>query len=211
MPERSTLLKDFVGIHSTLWSIIVGYVLYKSKNEKGDLIDPDVYAVSIATHYRTDNDGNPARTFRMVGAGIFEKKRLSDYTTAPLDVEARKREEDEWRRTYGGDYLGVLLIVFEGEEIKAVLRQPLVRFGPEQIAYLRTIPDNWLESAREIIDFGVVWKLDAANPNQMLMGEMRREGKMWKWKQLQLDEESLASSNALAQFNKIQLQQTIHL
>ena len=177
------------------------------KRTHGRMIDPKVEGVNISLHYRTDNnDGNPARTFILRDIGVFRKSARRGRRKGPqLDAEGRKRQEDGWRAEHGREYIGPLMILVEAEELNFTIEKPLLRPRPQDEAYTASNAD-WLGMLQKNIDIGLCWKPSAEMGIQdPLFGEMRKEGKMWKWKPLSCDPADIRDSNAMAQYNRIQL------
>ena len=208
------MVRDFFKVHEWTFKSGVDNVVYTAQCKRGRPINPEVEGISVSLRYRTDNnDGNPARTFRLMGIGTYKKSDLArwGHTGPQLDAEGRKRREEEGRQIYGDRYLGEVNILFEAEEIKCGIQRPLYRFLPHEQAFFASISDTWFKELQNGVDIGFVWEPSAPGDGlpQLLPGEMYREGKVWKWKQLIRNVDELAQSNAMAQFSRIRLGQAL--
>lgn len=213
--ERGTLLRDFFKIHEWTFKGGIRHVAFAMKHQRGRPIDPTIEGISISLRYRPGNNGNPARTFRLIGMGTYKKSDLAKWGRAgpQLDAEGRKRQEEAWRTEYGERYIGSLTVLFEAEELKLGIQHPFLHFSPGEEAYLALADPNWLDELRDNVDAGLVFEPSAngKGAQRILPGEMCKEGRVWKWKQLPLDDKSVPESKAMAQYNKIQLNQTLDL
>ena len=72
--ERSILVRDFYKVHEWKLRSGVDNVVYTAQCKHGRPINPEVEGISVSLRYRTDNnDGKPARTFRLMGIGTYKK------------------------------------------------------------------------------------------------------------------------------------------
>lgn len=190
-------------------------MVFATQRERGTPFDPRVEGVKVSLRYRVDNnDGNPARTFRVVGMASCTKSEMAQYRRLrpPSDVVRNQRNEDDaWRRTYRDHYLGALTMLFEAEEVKCFIDRPLLRFEPQEEIFRASVADQWFPTLQWGMDIGFVWQPSPRGDGlaDMVPGEMRKDGRVWKWQALTEETDVLEKSNAMAQFNRIQVEQTL--
>ena len=181
------MVTDFITLHWTNWLDGVDRLLLKSQHDLGRAIDPELYAVIFGLCNRPDNNGNPAKAFRLSVMGILSRTRAREFIAQfEADKDAKARRRQAWRDRCGDDYVGELAAVFVAEGgFVSVQPMAIFRFTSQQEQDLATFGGNWLLQVADFVDLGIVGRQPAESDDEQNVthGMMYKEGNKWKWRQ----------------------------
>ena len=142
--------------------------------------------------YRADNqEGNPAKMFRLRTIGFFklkDLKNLNQYNAQPLEHRA---DEDGEGQSHKEDFMGVMTVLLEADEIKTVGRLPWTRLTREEEKKLKKSgnKEDWFTEVQDNIAVGLVWaNVEELDDEECIPGLMHRDGKAWKWQEATSEE-----------------------
>ena len=182
--ERSLLQKRFFQAHS--YSLKMAVWRMRRSHESSRPIDPTVSAIRFNLTYRADNDGNPAKVFRVKSVEIVP---LSAPERA-INAETHAQCAKQWAEEKEDEFVAPQCVILVGDLIPDFLepphtvRLPLVRLTPADEAELdgSNALWDWFDNVNQTIELGMVWATTNMEEQRHDPGEMCKEGKQWKWK-----------------------------
>lgn len=185
--ERIVLLDDFVVIHT--WSFATA--VHAARKTLLPPLDHNTDMMSFQLSYRPDNGGNPAKAFKLADAVVYP---LNDVLKVPrahdgweLGKDSREREAGLYR-TVGCRFDGFLPVCYSIDNCDYThwASHPLLWPDAEREAEIDRESDY--ENPVFLLS-SYLWNGLVANPEDIgtanqRVGEMVKDGKHWKWRQI---------------------------